>query len=379
MMYKRIPNLAKLLEKKSFFLFGPRATGKTTLIDETLKTAQVFDLLNSDTYANLLRRPALLSELITDSKKIIVIDEIQKLPSLLDEVHRLIQKRNLKFLLTGSSARKLKHGSANLLAGRAWETRLFPLVSPEINDFNLLRYLNAGGLPQIYQSDDFKEELNSYVNLYLQEEIKAEAVTRNIQAFAEFLDAIALSNGGEINYESLASDSQVSPSTLKNYLSILEDTLIGFKLESFKKTKKRKAISRAKHYLFDIGVTNALTRRGEIFPKSELFGSAFEHFIILEMRAFNSYFRKNMSLMYWRSTSGFEVDLICDQKVAIEIKSTELVQEKHLKGIRSLKEEGLIEAYLIVSLDQDYRETHDGIKIYPWQLFLAKLWNQQIV
>jgi len=191
-------------------------------------------------------------------QRIIAIDEIQKLPTLLDEVHRLISKFDMKFILTGSSARKLKRGSANLLAGRAWRADLFALTSNEIPKFNLLTYLNCGGLPHIYGKKYAAEELNSYVSTYLREEIQSEALTRNLESFSEFLDAIAMSNGEEINFESLASDCGVSPGTLKNYIGILEDTLIGFTLSSYTKTKKRKAISRGKHYLFDLGVVNVL-------------------------------------------------------------------------------------------------------------------------
>lgn len=374
-MYKRSLDLDKLLKLKSFFLFGPRSTGKTTLIHQTLPQAKVYDLLDNEVYTRLLRYPKTLAEENPNSEQVIVIDEVQKLPLILDEVQRLITKQNARFLLTGSSARKLKRGSANLLAGRAWEAQLFPLTSQEIPDFDLTRYLNFGGLPQVYDSFLPKEELKSYVNMYLREEIQAEAVTRNVQAFAEFLDAIALSNGQEINYESLASDCQVSPGTLKNYLQILSDTLIGFSVPGFTKTKKRKAIKRAKHYFFDIGVTNYLTRRGEIKPGSELFGHAFEQFIILELRAFLSYRRKDLPLMYWRSTAQHEVDALVGTEMAIEIKSTEQVTDKHLKGLRALKEEGLFSRYIVVSNDKVRRVTKDHIEIYPWQEFLAELWG----
>ena len=256
-MYKRILSLPNLLEMKSHFLFGARATGKSTLIKAQLKNeATVFDLLERDTYKRLLQEPSLLEK--ADPSKIIVIDEIQKIPSLLDEVHRLIQKNNTTFLLTGSSARKLKRGSSNLLAGRAWQANLFPLVSREITDFDLERYLTRGGLPQAYDSKYWQKELKAYISLYLREEVAAEALTRNLESFSEFLDLAALSNGQEINYQSFASDCGVSLNTIKNYFDILEDTLIGIKLPAFTKTKKRKAITRSKHYLFDTGVVNAL-------------------------------------------------------------------------------------------------------------------------
>ena len=380
-MYSRTLNLANLLEKKSFFLFGPRSTGKSTLITAQLKEAKIYDLLDASVFQRLLKRPRLIEEEILDPKQLIVLDEIQRLPELLNEVHRLIVKRNIKFLLTGSSARKLKRGSANLLAGRAWQSELFPLTFAEISNFDLLTYLNHGGLPQIYGSPDAKEELNSYVSTYLREEIQAEAVTRNIGAFAEFLDLIALSNGQEINYESLASDSQVSTGTLKNFISILEDTLLGFKLPGYVKTRKRKAISRAKFYLFDIGVTNHLAKRSFIEEKSELFGLAFEHFIALELRAYISYRRLMMDLCYWRTTSQIEVDFIVGDHLAIEVKASSLVQDKHLKGLRALKEEKIktLKRYIIVSCDTSKRSLEDGIEIYPWKEFLEDLWKDKLL
>jgi len=379
MIYDRILELDKLLKKKSFFLFGPRSTGKTTLINRQLPDARVYDLLDYEVYRALLKRPKIIEEESIDPDQIIVIDEIQKIPGILDEVQRLITKRASRFLLTGSSARKLKRGGGNLLAGRAWVADLFPLTFNEISDFDLLTYLNRGGLPQVYTSEDPEEELEQYVGTYLREEIQAEAVTRNIQAFSEFLDAIALSNGQEVNYEALPSDCQVAPTTLKNYFQILEDTLLGFRLPGFTKTKKRKPISRAKHYLFDFGVTNRLCQRGEIKEKSELFGISFEHFIVLEVRAFLSYSRKRKKMAYWRSTSQFEVDLIVGSETAIEIKGSALVQDKHLKGLRALMEEQILKRYIVVSLDSDKRTTTDSIEILPWKEFLTQLWAGQIV
>jgi uncharacterized protein len=376
-MYKRILDLQKLLEKKSFFLFGPRGTGKTTLIRHTLADATVIDFLEIQTFRGYLKNPSILSE--QKLKPIVVIDEVQKLPEVLDEVHRLIEVEKLTFLLTGSSARKLKRGGANLLAGRAWWAELFPLTSSEIPDFDLLTYLNRGGLPSVYPSDDYVEELRAYTALYLKEEIQNESLTRRLTQFSEFLDLIALSNGQEISYQSFAGDCGVSANSIKNYIQVLEDTLIAFQLKAFTKTLKRKATSRAKLYLFDIGVTNSLANRGEIMEGSELFGKAFEHFILLEVRAFLSYARKNARMCYWRSTSQFEVDLILDSRWAIEIKGAASIQDKHLKGIRALKEEGVIQNFAIVSCDRYERNTQDNIAVFPWKIFLEKLWKGQII
>lgn len=378
-MFQRILNLQTLLDKKSHFLFGPRAVGKSTLVSVSLDQFTLFDLLNEETYRNLLRQPSILGESIREANQIIVIDEIQRIPELLNEVQRLIFQKKGRFLLTGSSARKLKHGASNLLGGRAWEANLFPLTSAEIPNFDLLQILNRGGLPDVYQSSYFKKELNSYVSLYLQQEIKAEALTRSVQSFAEFLELVAIANGNEINYESFASDCQVSTSTIKNYFQILEDTLIGFRVNGFTKTAKRKSISRAKHYLFDLGVANALNKKWIEDYSSANLGEAFEHFIALELRAYLKYRDSPKQLNYWRSVSKIEVDFVVEGEAAIEVKSTTTAAPKHMRALRALREEGLFERYIIVSRDERKRVTEDGIEIYPYRIFLQELWSGAIL
>lgn len=378
-MYPRKLKISKLLDKKSYFLFGARATGKSTLIGTELPQAQIIDLLNTKTYRLLLSNPNALEELIAETAELVVIDEIQKIPSLLDEVHRLIHARKIRFLLTGSSARKLKHGGANLLAGRARQIMLFPLVSPEIGGksfkFDLNELLNRGGLPEIYDSSEPDLDLAAYVDLYLKEEIKAEAVTRNIAGFSDFLDLIGRSNGHEINFESFASDLQVSPGTLKNYIQILEDTLIGFRLPGFTETKKRKAITRAKFFLFDLGVAKYLSKREVISPKTEEWGRAFEHFITLEVRAHLAYCQSRHSMSYWRTTTHFEVDLLIGSHTAIEIKATDNPTAKHMKGLLALKEENIFKRYILVCTDDHIRKTAEGIEILPWREFIKRLWD----
>jgi uncharacterized protein len=377
-MYVRRLNLLKILNVKSHFLFGPRSTGKSTLIQTQLpKSAAIFDLLERDIYRRLLQDPSLLAKV--DQTKIVVIDEIQKIPSLLDEVHRLIQKNNTTFLLTGSSARKLKHGSANLLAGRAWQSALFPLVSNEIDNFNLEQYLTRGGLPHVYGSDHWEKELSAYVSLYLREEVAGEARIRNMESFTEFLDMVAKSNGQEVNYQSFASDCGVALNTIKNYFEILEDTLTGFNLPAYTKTKKRKAISRSKHYLFDTGVVNALCEQKDVKIKSQIFGGLFEQFIVMEVRAANSYLGLNKPLTYWRSVNKQEVDLLIGTDLAIEIKGSAKAQDKHLKGLRALKEEGQIKRFMMVSLDSIKQVTSDKIECVYWEDFLRMLWNKELL
>ena len=374
-MYPRILNLPALLKKRSHFLLGPRGVGKSTLITQTLPMAKIYDLLDATTFQRLLREPTLISQ-ETQADTVVVIDEIQKYPSLLDEVHRLIVRRKQIFLLTGSSARKLRKAGTNLLAGRAFQARLFPLTSQEIPNFDLMSYLNTTGLPEFCSLNGAQEYLEAYVGMYLQEEILAEALTRNLAGFSRFLEVVALCNGEEISYANIASDCGVPARTLESYFGILNDTLIGFAIPPFLKTSKRKAITRSKYLLFDIGVVNTLTKRGHVEPKSELFGRMFEHFIALELRAFLSYCCISMPLQYWRSTSHFEVDFIIGDILALEVKGTDLVNDKHLKGIRALKEEGCIQTYGVVSLDPVERITADGIYIWPWKLFLDKLWSR---
>jgi len=373
MEYKRLLNLNELLKQKSYFLLGPRATGKSWLISHQLKNIPVFDLLDSDVYSRLLRRPKQLSEEIGDSK-IVVIDEVQKLPLLLDEVHRLIEKQNKIFLLTGSSARKLKRGGGNLLAGRARSASLFPLTSLEIADFNLGKYINTGGLPLIYNSNDPWQDLKEYTNLYLKEEIQAEAIVRKIDNFARFLDVIGLSSGKELNIASVANDSGVPPRTVSSFVEILKDTLIAFELVPFEKTKKRKASTKSKLYLFDVGVANYLSGRKDLLPRSEAFGDSFEHFVIQEIRSILNYKNVDEQLYYWRSKEA-EVDLIIGNKMAIEIKSTEQVQDKHLKGLKTLREEGIIKEYHIISRDPVKRKI-DGISVWAYDDFIKHLWTK---
>ena len=378
-LYQRLINLPELLKKKSHFLFGPRSVGKSTLIAASLENALIFDLLDEETYRNLLRSPKLIGESITAEKRIVVIDEVQRIPELLNEVQRLIVQKKAIFLLTGSSARKLRHGAANLLGGRAWEMHLYPLCWKELDNFDLLRFVNQGGIPDFYLSELPKRELSNYVSLYLQQEIKAEALTRNVQSFAEFLDFVGSANGQEINYENFASDCQVSVSTIKNYFQILEDTLIGFRVPGYTKTTKRRATSRAKHYLFDLGVAHSLAKIQIESLDSINFGPAFEHFIALELRAYLRYTEKETQLRYWRSSNRFEVDFVLGDTVAIEVKSTKSANENHSLGLRVLKEENIFSRFIMVTRDLHKRVTAEGIEIYPYEEFLSELWDGRIL
>ena len=379
--YSRLLNPAKEARSKSIYLFGARQTGKTTLLRTTLPDALYFDLLLSDLFLDLSLRPQLLRERILSEKERIVvsntpvvIDEIQKLPMLLNEVHHLIETHGIVFVLTGSSPRKLKRRGANLLGGRARTRHLFPLVSSEVPDFDLLRALNFGTIPSIYLSEDPIDDLKAYCGDYLQQEIQAEGLVRNIGVFSRFLQTAALSNGELINFESLASDSAVTAQTIREYFTILEDTLIGSMLPPLKKVVHHKAVSKAKFYFFDVGVANILAQRLEIREKSELFGKAFEHFIYCELRAYCEYRKDRRPLSFWRDYRGHEVDFILGDTLALEVKSSSLVTEKHTKGLRMLCEDLPFRHKVIVSLDAAPRKIGD-IEVLPWREFLARLWD----
>ncbi len=380
---KRDLDLTKLLKKKSFFLFGPRATGKSTLIRQSgLQPALSIDLLDSEYYLRLQSRPNSLESFhpkgVLSATDLVVIDEVQKVPALLDEVHRLLELRKCRFLLTGSSARKLKRGQANLLAGRAWTAELFPLTFHEIPNFDLGRYLRFGGLPGVYLSGDPQEELKAYTNTYLKEEILSEGLVRKLPQFVRFLKVASLSNSQQIIFSKVGSDAEVSASTVRDYFSILSDTMLGFTLEPWRESKKRKSVAAAKFYFFDTGVYHALLGTTTLNPNTDVWGTSFEHFIAMELKAYLSYQRLDYPMHYWRTESQFEVDFLVGEECAIEVKATEKVTDKHLKGLRALREENVFKKYYIISQDP-IAQTVDGIRCLPWKQFLCELWGGGVI
>ena len=338
-------------------------------------------------YHRLLTNPGLIREeclaenkASLEKKMPVIIDEVQKIPALLDEVHWLIENAGIRFILCGSSARKVKRGQANLLGGRAIRYELHPLVYPEIPDFSLSKALNAGLLPRHYQNPHPQRRIESYVGDYLKEEIAAEALTRNVPAFSRFLKIAALTNGELMNYQNIASECGVSAPTVKEYFQILEDTLIGKQLPAFRKRAKRRLISAPKFYFFDIAIVAHLTRRGRVEKGSELFGRALEHFIYMEILAHSSYSEFNYPIAYWKTASGFEVDFVLgDHEIAIEVKSSSSANDNHLKGLRRFKDDYTLKKAYLVSLDEKPRKTADNIIILPWQEFLDQLWNRKII
>ena len=310
-----------------------------------------------------------------------VVDEIQKCPALLDEVQLMIEERGIRFLMTGSSARKLKAAGTNLLGGRARTRSLHPFAYPEVRDagFTLERAMERGLLPPHYLSASFEEDLAAYVGTYLAEEVAAEGLARNLPAFSRFLHVAAATNARIVNYTNVAGDAQVPRQTVKLWYQILVDTLLGFELPPYTSTVKRKAIETAKFYLFDLGVVRNLRRLPKIVPESADFGEFFEHFIFLELKAWIDYRRPRGSLSYWRSQSGFEVDFVVDGEVAVEVKAATLAQERHAAGLRALKEEGRLRRYILVCREDRPRMLDGNIEAMPWRDFLEALWSDEIM
>lgn len=370
---ERILDLPALLEKKSYFLLGPRQTGKTFLIRHSFKDVRVYDLLDTSIYLALSQNPGRIAQEITPQDRIVVIDEIQRLPDLLNEVHRLIETYGVRFLLTGSSARKLRRGGVNLLGGRARTKHLHPLVYKELgNLFDLHLVVDRGLLPSIYFSDDPDADLKAYIGLYLQQEIVAEGLIRNIPAFSRFLKVAAHCNGTIVNFTNVANDAQVARTTVYEYFDILKDTLILHELSAWRKSKKRKPLASSKYYFFDVGVVGELQGRRFKLGTPE-FGEAFETYIMHELMSYCDYM-SGEPLSYWRSTSGFEVDFIIGDHTAVEVKAKENVSAQDVRSLKALAEEKCLKRYLCVSLEPRMRKL-DHVTILPYKNFLEALWS----
>jgi uncharacterized protein len=370
---QRILDLPALMEEKSHFLFGPRQTGKTSLILHTLKGAKVYDLLDTSIYLALSQSPGRIGQELTAEDRIVVIDEIQRLPILLNEVHRLIEKHGIRFLLTGSSARKLRRGGVNLLGGRARTKYLHPFTYKELGaKFDLRQAIERGLLPSIYFSDNPRADLQAYAGSYLQEEIIAEGTTRNLPAFSRFLKVAALCNSQIVNFTNVSNDAQVARTTVYEYFEILKDTMILYELPAWRKSKKRKPLASSKYYFFDVGVVSGLQGR-KFRPGTPEFGEAFETYLMHELISYSDYVSEE-SLSYWRSTSGFEVDFIIGDHTAVEVKAKENVSATDLKPLRALSEEKKLKRYLCISLEPRKRRFED-IMVLPYKDFLEALWN----
>lgn len=368
----RTPDLAAWAKQKSHFLFGPRQTGKTSLIQHALPDARVYDLLDHSVFLALGQRPSRLAEEIRGRNELVVIDEIQRIPELLNEVHRLIETKRTRFILTGSSARKLRLGGVNLLGGRARTRYLHPLTYRELGDrFDLVRAIQRGGIPSIYFSDDPKADLEAYTGAYLQQEIVAEAATRNVPAFSRFLRVAALCNATIVNFSKVASDAQVPRTTVYEYFEILKDTLILHEVPAWRSSVKRKPLASSKYYFFDIGVVSALQGRHAIAPRTPEFGAAFESWIFHELVAHRDY-RGGDEIRHWRSDSGFEVDFILGDHTAIEVKATDNVTDRDLRPLQALAEEKKLKHYLCVCAEPRPRRV-GAVEVVPYADFLGGL------
>ncbi len=365
---------------ESFFLWGARQTGKSTILKKLFPGARYINLLESNMFAKYATHPEVLREelrAMPKDQRFVIIDEVQKVPILLDEVHLLIEEEGATFGLCGSSARKLKRGHANLLGGRGVRYELTGLSAHEIPNFNLQVMLNAGYLPRHYlNADRAVEYLRSYVSDYLREEIAAEGLVRNLPVFSNFLDAAALSDSEVVNFSTIARDVGVSSQTIRDHFDILSDTLVGHWLPAWRKRTKRKTVASPKFYFDDVGVVNFLAKRKALEPKSSGFGKAFENWIFHELNAWTRYRRRASELSYWRLSEKTEVDFIVgDMDVAIEAKATAKVHKDHLLGLRSLKDEfPEIKHRIVVCLEESRRLTDDGILILPFAEFVKELW-----
>ncbi len=370
---KRILGLQPLLKKKSHFLFGPRQTGKTYLLHQDLGDVPTYDMLDSSVFVALSRSPGRIGEEVQGRSRVVVIDEIQRLPDLLHEVHRLIETRGFHFLLTGSSSRKLRRGGVNLLGGRARTKYLHPFCWKELGkEYDLQRAARHGLLPPIYFSDDPAADLQAYTGTYLQQEIVAEGATRNVPAFSRFLHVAASANGTVVNFTNIASDAQVPRTTVYEYYEILKDTLVIHELPAWRFSKKRKPLVSSKYYFFDAGVVGALQGREFRMGTTE-FGNAFETLLMQELVCFRDY-ADGDPLSFWRSASGFEVDFIIGDHTAVEVKAKRNIGNADLRSLRALAEENKFKRCLCVSLEPR-RRTVGNLVILPYGEFLQELWD----
>lgn len=379
-MYQRICKIEEQPED-SIFLFGARQTGKSTFLRERFPDSIYIDLLDTNVKSRFKRRPALLYEMMADKPQgtLVIIDEIPEVPELLDEVHRLISEKNHVFILCGSSARKLKRKGYNTLGGRAYPLYLFPFVSAEIPDFDLQRAINYGMLPPHYLAKNPSRRLSAYIDVYLKEEIKEEALVRNLNAFQRFLEVAALTDGEMVNNNNIAQDCGISANTVAGYFDILEDTLIGYRIPAFAETMKRRLVQAPRFYYFDVGIVNHLLHRKELVRGTVEYGHAFEHLVIQELRAYLSYIEGKERLSYWRTYTGLEVDAVVgDARVAIEIKSAEEVLPRHLKGLKAFADDYPHSRQIIVSLDPINRRIGNIECIYVLDFF-KMLWRDEIL
>jgi uncharacterized protein len=378
-MYERIFDIENQLDE-AMFLFGARQVGKSTLLQARFKDAVYYDLLIPSIRKSFKRNPDLLREALSSKPEgtLVIVDEIQKVPELLDLVHWLMVNKGLRFILSGSSARKLKKSGANTLGGRAQPRTLFPLVWKEVTDFQIDRAVQNGMIPRHYLVEDATDRLEAYVKVYLDEEIRDEAAVQDVDVFERFMEVAAISDGEMLNYSNIASDCGVSAKTVKSYYQILYDTLLGYEIPAYRKVIKRPVVQAPKFYYFDVGLANYLMGRYSLKRGTDDYGHAFEHFVMQEIIAYRGYFRRREEISYWHTYNDQEVDaVIGDAKVAIEIKSSEQVKTSHKKGLKAFKEEHPECRLILVSHDPITRVSGD-VELINISDFLRMLWNGEI-
>lgn len=379
-MYQRIFDIENRLDE-AMFLFGGHQVGKSTLLKERFPKALFYDLLNSELRNRFKQHPEEFRESLLryPPQTLVIVDEIQKVPDLLDEIHWLMENRDLYFILSGSSARKIKKSGANNLGGRAISYTLYPLVSAEIPDFELERAIQNGMIPRHYMVSNARNRMKAYVDLYISEEIVKEAAVQNVDDFIRFLEIAAISNGETLNYENIATDCGVSANTVKAYYKILKETLLGFEIPAYRKVIKRKLIKASRFYFFDVGVANYLTKRHHLAPKTPEYGHAFEHLVIQEIVAYLGYTDSEEELTYWHTYDDKEVDaIIGDARIAIEIKSTDHVESKHKEGLTEFAKEHPDTRQILVSKDCVSRRS-GNVDLYYVTDFFKALWFGEII
>ena len=379
-MYHRIFDIENRLDE-GMFLFGGRQTGKSTLLKERFPNAVYIDLLNSEVRNRFMQHPEQFRERLLryPPATLVIVDEIQKVPDLLDEVHWLMVNKSLWFILSGSSARKIKKSGANNLGGRAIPETLFPLVSAEIPDFDLDRAVQNGMIPSHYMVANARNRLKGYIELYLKEEIIEEALVQNVADFVRFMEVAAILDGEILNYEKVASDCEVSANTVKAYYQILKETLLGFEVPAYRKVIKRKLFKSPRFYYFDVGIANYLTGRHHLAEKTPEYGHAFEHLIMQEIIAYLGYTNSDEELSYWHTYENLEVDaVIGDARIAIEIKSTDHVAHDDKKGLMEFAKEHPETKQILVSRDRISRRSGNVDYYYVTDFFKA-LWAGEII
>jgi predicted AAA+ superfamily ATPase len=377
-MLKRALKLP-LESNQSIFLFGPRGTGKSYWLRHHLKSAIYLDLLDTDLRFDLEAKPSRLAGYLSKDKDAwIIIDEVQKIPAILDEVHKLIESQKRKFILTGSSARKLKREGINLLAGRALTYKIYPLTAIELGkDFQISKSLQYGHLPKIYDDKklDAAKYLESYIKTYLKEEVQQEGFTRNLGAFARFLEVASFSQSSTINMNAISRDTSIKANTVANYFELIEDMLVSYRLPAFTKRAKRRLVTHPKFYYFDAGIYYHLRPRSILDSVPESEGASLETLVLQDLLAINEYDALGYQITYWRTVSGTEVDLVLfNQKklLAIEIKHSSKVHVQELKGLKSFKEDYPM-AQLFALYLGEHEQLIDDIKILPAGHFLLNL------